>query len=209
MRVIILKSVSYFRPKFSSSGMEISTRTGIFTVIKNFPDIENSRVVMLRLHYFRFLKEVSSWLKSGKEYRLKTFVVTKSSDANMSNELKGASIELEATYFDNIPEMNPFSLVAGDSQMTVCWDALSDFEMPEINLKYDVFMDNALIASELSVLEHLKTGLMISQFKYLVQLFFANPSGFIISYSKSRSKYSCIISLFDIITFLVCVKLAV
>ena len=30
---------------------------------------------------FRFLKEVSSWLESGRKYRFKAFVVTQSSDA--------------------------------------------------------------------------------------------------------------------------------
>jgi hypothetical protein len=44
---------------------------------------------------FRFSKTTSNWLESGK---FETYVVTQSSDANMSDELKGESLSIEASY---------------------------------------------------------------------------------------------------------------
>ena len=54
----------------------------------------------------------------------------------MSDELTGDSSEIEVTYFDIIPEMNPISLVAGNNEMTINWIALTGFAMPIKNLKY-------------------------------------------------------------------------
>merc|ERR1719329_561084 len=77
-----------------------------------------------------FRKVAYTWLQSGTKYKFVTSVVTQSSEANMSDELEGASSNIEATYFDNEPELSALSLVAGDSQMTLSWSALSDFDMP-------------------------------------------------------------------------------
>ena len=77
----------------------------------------------------------------------------------MTNELKGESISIESTYFDKIPEMGNLSLLAEDSKMTVSRNALSGFDMPVSNLKYDIFMDNVLIVSDLTSTEYVKTGL--------------------------------------------------
>ena len=67
----------------------------------------------------RLRKAAYSWLVSGTKYKFVTNIVTQSDNANMSDELEGLSSELEATYFDNNPEMSDLSLVAGDSQMAL------------------------------------------------------------------------------------------
>lgn len=109
---------------------------------------------------FRFRKAAYTWLESGKKYKFVTSVVTQSSEANMSDELEGATSQVEATYFDNEPEMQALSLVASDSQMTLSWSALSGFDMPIKNLKYSVFMDGNIVADELESTEYVKNELV-------------------------------------------------
>merc|ERR1719223_730496 len=60
----------------------------------------NNRPNMIRLR-----KSIYPWLQSGTKYKFVTTVVTQTDDANMSDELEGVSSEVEATYFDNEPEM--------------------------------------------------------------------------------------------------------
>jgi hypothetical protein len=78
----------------------------------------------------------------------------------MSLELEGMSSEVEATFFDSVPEMSNLSLVAGDSEMTVSWPALSGFDMPIKDLKYSVFMNSVLVASNLESTEFVKTEIV-------------------------------------------------
>ena len=48
----------------------------------------------------------------------------------MTDELIGTKSSINATYFEGFPSMHPISLVAGDTQMTVNWSAISGFVMP-------------------------------------------------------------------------------
>jgi hypothetical protein len=104
------------------------------------------------------MKESHAWLENGKQYRFKTYVVTQSEDANMLDEMIGDSNEIEVTYFDTIPGMNPISLVAGDSGMTISWDALTNFAVPVENLRYQVFMNGGSIGYDLIVTELFKSS---------------------------------------------------
>ena len=109
---------------------------------------------------FMFRKVGYSWLKSGTKYKFKTVIITQSSDANMSDELVGSSSEIEASYFDKLPEMSSLTLVASDSEMALSWVALSGFDMPVKDLKYSVFMGGSIVVSELEDTNYLKSELV-------------------------------------------------
>ena len=108
---------------------------------------------------FRFGNSYRPYLQSGTKHKFKIFIVTQSGQANMNGELNGNSSEVEATYFDKFPDMSDLSLVTGDEQMSVSWQALTGFEMPVQNLKCDILMDGVIIASDLETTTILKTGL--------------------------------------------------
>ena len=99
-------------------------------------------------------------LVSGQNYKFEMFAVTQSSDANMTDELDGIKSFVNATYFEGLPEMSSLTLVAGDSKMAMSWDALSGFEMPIKNLKYDIFMDGYVVATGLEETNYLKSELV-------------------------------------------------
>ena len=122
--------------------------------------IEHDEIPSNTPNMIRLNKNNYSWLVSGTKYKFVASVVTQSSDANMSDELEGLSSEVEATYFDNIPEMSGLSLVAADSQMGISWFALSGFDMPFQHLKYSVFMNGLLVADELESTEFVKSDLV-------------------------------------------------
>ena len=121
--------------------------------------VEQTDIPYNSANQFTFRKAIYDWLVSGTNYKFKTYVVTQSAQANMSAELIGHVSEVEATYFDKIPDMSALSLVAGDSAMSVSWTALSGFDMPVKSLKYEVFMNGAVVASELETNTFMKTGL--------------------------------------------------
>ena len=122
--------------------------------------IEQDEIPSNTPNMIRLNKNNYSWLVSGTKYKFVVNVVTQSSNANMSDELEGLSSELEATYFDNVPEMSALSLVASDSQMSMTWSALSGFEMPVKDLKYSVFMDSDLVADNLESTDYVKSELV-------------------------------------------------
>ena len=115
---------------------------------------------MFAQNKFMFRKVAYDWLVSGTKYKFVTSVVTQSSEANMSDELEGLSSDVEATFFDNLPEISDLSLVAGDSEISISWNPLSGFDMPIKNLKYSVFMDNILVADNLESTEFVKNELV-------------------------------------------------
>ena len=56
--------------------------------------------------------------------------------------------------------MSSLSLVAGDSEMLLSWDALSGFEMPVKDLKYVVIMNGSVVESGLEDVSYLKSELV-------------------------------------------------
>ena len=72
----------------------------------------------------------------------------------------GNSSEVEASYFNKIPDMSALSLVAGDSEMQLSWETLSGFDMPVKDLKYDVLMNGSVVEFGLEGVSYLKSGLV-------------------------------------------------
>ena len=122
--------------------------------------IEQDEIPSNTPNMIRLNKNNYSWLVSGTKYKFVASVITQSEDANMSDELEGLSSEVEATYFDNVPEMSALSLASADSQMSISWSALSGLDMPVKDLKYSVFMDGLLVANELESTEFVKSELV-------------------------------------------------